>query len=756
MLKIRIESNPYVARVDIKVFNDANPTGYLPPNSELEKYDGKDCVFAFCAEDIIGIIEKFYNNSEYIEFIGTTDDYDVLKNLINISSINRIPLRYIKKYESAPHAIKIIKEAYRNIHDEFSDCPNHDIVTTINKFEETVSTKIPLCVIGNYSTGKSTFINALIGYEVLPTSFDPCTAINVEVVNSPNEYIVKINYSGRLTSIDFKKCEISPYSMELEKCLQSNGFNYSTEPERIWHFFEYLNGKESKEFFGETARMVELRLPFKNSNLNTENDICYSICDTPGSNNDENREHFECLMNVLRDQTNALPIFVVDKHTQASTDNNTLLTLLADHKEEFSTPYTLIVMNKADTLVGGEIKRSISEIFINQFMTPRVYYVSSLQCVAAKKENGGIDVSEWMSQTPWEIYNENIRGKHKNLHLYNNSTKDYAEYPLELIESGMLDVEDAVNEFAEKFAYYKKCENGVKYLLDAITGIKALINEKKEELKNKRAESERKRDYERKKIQTAIESVKLPSASLVFSKIRSDYTQRVKEYTDQVEKKLTYYLTVYEGNKDLKDNISERMKQDCQLELYDKYYHIVRSDIENLFNRELEKYKGEVYYIIYSNKDKLSPDAENELENIAITTAIPAFTKKRSTFLGVSFLAGIGSLKIKAIREKWIENTANKFIKYVSGDDKKTIGAFYKDCINVPCMQYSKDLNVWRETYLHRINSTLVQENSVLSGLEEEIKNLNAEIHDLEIRLSNIQDAERTLKTVLGAKEVNS
>lgn len=755
MLKIRIESNPYTARVSIKLFNDDNPNGYLPPNSALVGYEGKDCVFAFCAEGIIEIIEKFYSNSECIEFIGTSDDYDVLKNLLNESVINKVPLRYIKKYESATYAIKIIKDSYRNIHDEFSDCPNQDIVATINKFEETVSTKIPLCVIGNYSTGKSTFINALIGYEVLPTSFDPCTAINVEVVNSPDEYVVKIKYDGRLTSIDFSKCEIEPYNLKLEKCLQNNGFNYNTEPERIWHFFEYLNKDESKKIFNETSRMVELRLPFKKSNLNTENDIYYSICDTPGSNNSENIEHLECLMAVLREQTNALPIFIVDKHAQSGDDNNKLLNLLSNYKEEFSTPYTLIVINKADDLVSSEIKQGISEIFINQFMTPRVFHVSSLQCVAAKKENGGVDISEWMSQISWEIYHKIKNGNsHNNLHEYNQSDKNYTGYPLELVESGILDVEDAINEFAEKFAYYKKCENGVKYLLDAITGIKQLINKKKDELKNKRTESERKRDYECKKIQTAIENVKLPSASLIFNKIRGDYAHRVKEYTDQVERKLTYYLTVYEGNKNLKDNISERMKQDCQLELYDKYYHIVRSDIENLFNRELDKYKGEVYYIIYSNRDKLSPDAKDELENIAITTEIPAFTKKRSTFLGVSFLAGIGSLKIKAIRERWIENTATKFIKYVSGDDKKTIGAFYKDCINVPCMQYSKDLNGWRETYLQKINTTLIQENSVLSGLEEEIKNLNAEIHDLEIRLSNIRDAEYTLKTVLGAKEI--
>ena len=42
-----------------------------------------------------------------------------------------------------------------------------------SKFSEGV---IPICVFGNYSAGKSTFINALIGREVLPSGGDPVTA----------------------------------------------------------------------------------------------------------------------------------------------------------------------------------------------------------------------------------------------------------------------------------------------------------------------------------------------------------------------------------------------------------------------------------------------------------------------------------------------------------------------------------------------------------------------------------------------------
>ena len=49
----------------------------------------------------------------------------------------------------------------------------------LNKVSQALDDVIPLCVFGNYSAGKSTFINALIGVELLPSGGDPVTAKNI-------------------------------------------------------------------------------------------------------------------------------------------------------------------------------------------------------------------------------------------------------------------------------------------------------------------------------------------------------------------------------------------------------------------------------------------------------------------------------------------------------------------------------------------------------------------------------------------------
>lgn len=54
----------------------------------------------------------------------------------------------------------------------------------LNKVSQALDDVIPLCVFGNYSAGKSTFINALIGVELLPSGGDPVTAKIYEIRNS--------------------------------------------------------------------------------------------------------------------------------------------------------------------------------------------------------------------------------------------------------------------------------------------------------------------------------------------------------------------------------------------------------------------------------------------------------------------------------------------------------------------------------------------------------------------------------------------
>ena len=46
----------------------------------------------------------------------------------------------------------------------------------MSHFNDAANDTIPICVLGNYSSGKSSFINSLIGYEILPNGNEPVTA----------------------------------------------------------------------------------------------------------------------------------------------------------------------------------------------------------------------------------------------------------------------------------------------------------------------------------------------------------------------------------------------------------------------------------------------------------------------------------------------------------------------------------------------------------------------------------------------------
>lgn len=76
----------------------------------------------------------------------------------------------------------------------------------LNKVSQALDDVIPLCVFGNYSAGKSTFINALIGVELLPSGGDPVTAKIYEIRNSEflDQAKISFEFHGERTEISIE------------------------------------------------------------------------------------------------------------------------------------------------------------------------------------------------------------------------------------------------------------------------------------------------------------------------------------------------------------------------------------------------------------------------------------------------------------------------------------------------------------------------------------------------------------------------
>ncbi len=173
--------------------------------SSFLKYQKNKIIFQNCVEEILQLINKYENitpDGVDIEFEGTDEDYQILIDALDIfgreQGYQGIRTIHKRRLISSSDAIKKIRDCYDQIEKEFEpyivdEQTNHNNVLgkKVIKFTETVKPEIPVCVIGNYSVGKSAFINALIGREVLPSKLKACTAKNV-IVRNDTSYSISI------------------------------------------------------------------------------------------------------------------------------------------------------------------------------------------------------------------------------------------------------------------------------------------------------------------------------------------------------------------------------------------------------------------------------------------------------------------------------------------------------------------------------------------------------------------------------------
>lgn len=209
MKRFEISYNPYINRIHFRVAepvdeNIASEWSELPPESNFMEFQNEKCIFENCVERILYKINNYINTTDSLEivFIGTVEDYEVLQNSVykcTDPKARNITCVHLKSYPSSTAALDSIKRSFSKIKKEFDDYIDSDepdkkeIGDAVMKYQDTVKPEIPICVIGNYSVGKSALINALVGREILPSKSNSTTAINV-IVRNEAKYRVSFKY----------------------------------------------------------------------------------------------------------------------------------------------------------------------------------------------------------------------------------------------------------------------------------------------------------------------------------------------------------------------------------------------------------------------------------------------------------------------------------------------------------------------------------------------------------------------------------
>ena len=251
------------------------------------------------------------------------------------------------------------------------------------KLAEIKSEKVNICLVGAYSAGKSTLINALIGEQILATGVKSETARPYIISASVNDADASIRFETEDTinkklnqfyivwntqtkQFEFKNA-VSGHAIqrELQDDVISKNRN-KLRHEQLCSIIKYLNRQENR-FISENSNehfvgSVEIVYPMS---FKGKTEFC--IYDTPGTDSNDIK-HPEILKRALKSSKSSILLYVIDPEKMEGTGNKIILNILNNERDGEKLPVDLgrsiFVINKSDRVVE---KQSAEELrsFVN-------------------------------------------------------------------------------------------------------------------------------------------------------------------------------------------------------------------------------------------------------------------------------------------------------------------------------------------------------------------------------------------------------
>jgi len=504
-MTVKIISNPYTREIRFLTYKEQSQKWEDIKESNVdsrlrEDESGRNFLPFRIKEIIDTIITEYYTtNGEkvHILFEGTQDEYTEVENVCKEEDVkDKVTLSRTQTIlENARIIFEPTKEIFAKVQPIIEKIVKDDknVCKDLNKVSDALKDIIPICVFGNYSAGKSTFINALIGGEVLPSGGDPVTAkvYKIERSKYPDNARVRFSYKEEAFEILFEGTEYRLLNGNVENELIQDIFNAIKESKTqdmntfVSIALELINGYEKKDKDDIViSNVIELEIPFSKSGILGQSYNNFVIFDTPGSNSESNIEHSKVLAEALEGFSNGIPVWISTYESIDSTDNANLCEKILDIKA-LDKRFTMIILNKADGSdldEGGFSKKKEQEILeyssVEKMYASGIYFVSSIMGLGAK--NNGVLVDKHyrkIYRSQQEMYNDPEDEDYATLYTYNimpyQIKKGVEEYSAECpnliyANSGLYCVEQEMENFASKHAAYNKCQMVYMFLKEVI------------------------------------------------------------------------------------------------------------------------------------------------------------------------------------------------------------------------------------------------------------------------------------------------
>jgi predicted GTPase len=561
MAKIKITSNPYIKQIQYHYWNDDVVNGEATwklidyannPNSKLISDDLTVSFFPFKANEILDtLIDEFNDGSLEIFFAGTEDEFIILKSISEDEKYSSFVsvCRDSETLENARDILPDIVDLFKDINPLISQSvrDKRKIETELAKFSEATNENIPICVVGNYSAGKSSFINALIGHEILPSGDEPVTARIYKI--SPSHYSdrgrIRFTYDGTEVTVKFRGNNQGvdsdlidhPLIKRIEEVIAP--LDEVDLVRSINRTLQTINNCGEEMLDDNVSDLIEIEVPF-NSSMYGRGKQDFVIFDTPGSNSASNSKHVKVLKQAMENMSNGLPIFVSELNSLDSMDNDKLYKDIAS-LEELDNRFTMVVVNKSDkaNLPQEGFTKSFEERILSMAIPKNlysggIYFVSSVIGLGAKTK--GVFDNEFYE----EIFEDTIprfsdpsHKRYKSLYKYNIMPDQLKKEAIEeseecddliLANSGIYCVEQEINAFAAIYSAYNKCIQSELFLSKVFNVAREEIEEAKKERENSRQYRSQMLDKDKKTLVESLES----TAENLKQQYINDYGQHMR------------------------------------------------------------------------------------------------------------------------------------------------------------------------------------------------------------------------------------
>lgn len=392
----------------------------LTKDSKLSNDRYKSGSLQNLAVDIVKIIlEENCSHGMEIDlyFDGTTDDWDDLKRIVDQYDFEqKIHCKeMVSTLRCAGEIVPEIDKIFHQLADEIKATSNDSVETELMRYEDAMRPEVALCVFGTYSSGKSAFINSLIGEEILSSSKGEETArifrITPLSTGSITDSTIRFQYQKEEITLGFnangyffQNAGAVPniaLKQRLDSIIPQNGTVSASYIYQIIQLLNKFDGETDNQTIGD---MIEIKVPFIHSALPLDK-YNFIIYDTPGSDSAAHQDHFIILQTALESQTNGLPICITTPDGLNKTGAQTLANELRRIGNALDQSNILVVVNQADTGSTSDYEKdAVIKTEVGKMAHERLFFASSIIGLGAKKA----DMETCGYETTRKVFRNNL------------------------------------------------------------------------------------------------------------------------------------------------------------------------------------------------------------------------------------------------------------------------------------------------------------------------------------------------------------